>query len=538
MKTLLLILSFGSILVFGGCKKENVYDIRHFGAVGDGKTLCTKAFNDAIDFCASRGGGTVYVPAGTFYSGTIVLKSNINLHLEPGAVILGSRDTADYKRMPSSQFNEGYHHFGLIYAADCRNISITGQGIINGNGSFFMNSIDKPHSGNDFDRKFTRQGLDFMRPGSVIEDGPVSYNFRPGMLVVMLRCENITVQNVSFQDSPEWTFRIGDCEDVYISGITIRNNQLIPNSDGIHCTTSRNVRIEGCDIVAGDDAIIVTGFSDEISETGVSSIPYPSRNTGNKTGYAENVTVTNCVLSSRSACIRVGYGENPIRNLVFSNIVIYASNRGIGVFARDKSSIENVEFSNIIINTRLHSGHWWGKGEPVHVSAIRDSRNGKAGTIRNIRFTNIRAESEAGILLYASKESPLENIMLNNVFLTVQSGKYSESYGGNFDLRPAYPLDSALFAHSIPGLFAQNVRNLVIKDFSLHWKDNLPDYFADGIAVHDFNDILLQDIYSIPAFNRKELAAIRLVNGTGAEIINCRTEKGMTMVIKEKVRLK
>jgi len=536
MKTSFIVLSVCSLLAFQNCRKNDSFDVCRFGAVGDGKTLCTKAFNDAIATCASRGGGTVYVPAGTYYSGTIVMKSNINLHLEPGAVILASRDTADYMKMPTHQFQEGYVHFGLIYAADCKNISLTGHGVINGNGTFFMNSIDKPHSGNDFDRKFTRQGMDFMRPGAVIEDGPVSYNYRPGMLVVMLRCENVTVQDLMFYDSPEWTFRIGDCEDVLVTGITIRNNQLIPNSDGIHCTTSRNVRISNCDIVAGDDAIIVTGFGDEISGSEISRIPYPSRNTGNKTGYAENVTVTNCVLSSRSAGIRVGYGENPIRNLVFSNIVIYGSNRGIGVFARDKSDIENVEFSNIIINTRLHSGHWWGKGEPIHVSAIRDSRNGKAGTIRNIRFNNIRAESGAGILLYGASESPLENITLKDVTLSIEPGKYSESYGGNFDLRPAYPLDSALFAHDIPGCFAKGVINLVIKDFNLKWTDNLPNYFSDGLAIYDFRGLLLQDVFAVPAFNRKELAAIRLVNGSEAELLNCRTVKSIQLLVKEKVR--
>jgi polygalacturonase len=531
-------LSLAACFLLLGCNRPTAsYNIKDFGARGNGKSLCTGAINKAILKCNKHGGGSVIVPPGTYVSGTIVLLSHVDLHLEPGAVILGSEDTNDYRLMPGVQFSEGYNRYGMVCAEDAMNISITGRGEINGNGTFFMNGLDKPHmGGNDFDRKYIRQGDEFMKPGTVFEDGPVSYNYRPGMLVTLERCENILISDVCLRDAPEWTFRIGDCDDVHIRGISIINNPLIPNSDGIHVTTSRNVRISDCHIVAGDDAIIVTGFGHSPVPPDLSGIFSNGYKVGNKTGLAENVTVTNSVLSSRSACIRVGYGNHPIRNLLFSNLVMVESNRGIGVFARDSSIIDNVAFDHIIIHNRLHSGHWWGKGEPVHVSALQDSPHGPAGRISNIRFSNIHAESETGMVIFGTSGSRIENITLNNIELTIRRGKYSDPYGGNFDLRPAHPVSMAIFKQDIPGLFAQYVGNLKIADFELTWGDNLPAYFTHAIQVVHFKDIQLENVTGSPADPASGLAALHLSEGSGFILRNFINPAGSTILTKVNVK--
>jgi polygalacturonase len=540
MKTLILksILYFLIIWPIAACShKSGSYNILDFGAIGDGKTMNTKAINKAMQTCNKKGGGTVLIPTGTFVTGTVVLLSNVNFHLEPGAVLIGSRDTSDYLKMETILFDEGFTRFGMICAMDAKNISITGSGEINGNGTFFMNGLDKPQmGGHDYDRKFIRQGEDFMKPGTIFEDGPVSYSFRPGLLITIERCEKVRISDVSLKDSPEWTIRIGDCDDAEVRGISILNNKVIPNNDGIHVTTSRNVRISDCNISAGDDAIIVTGF-------GVSPLPdellsgkRQPLDIGNKTGIAENITVTNCVLSSRSACIRVGYGSHPIRNVVFSNLVMYESNRGIGIFARDNSSIDNILFSNIIMNNRIHSGHWWGKGEPIHISAIRDTEKGTPGTINNIRFSDITATSETGIVIFGIENSVIENIFLENIKLTINKGKYTESYGGNIDLRPAYPLDYGIFKHDIPGLYGQYVRHLTVNGFDLSWGPGLPAFFTHAVEINHFSDLLLQEIKADPASPAAGLSAIKLSNGEGEEIINCRTRKGTVLLNKEVVK--
>lgn len=517
------------------CKSHScIYNIEDYGANGDGKALNTNAINKTIEKCSRDGGGTVVVPPGTFVTGTIVLLSKVDFHLENGAVLLGSKDTSDYLMIKDPEFSEGYNRYGLISAREATNFSITGSGIIDGNGTYFMNGPDKPKSAeSDFRRKYTRQGEEFMKPGTKIEDGPVTYPFRPGLMITIEQCENIRICDVILRDSPEWTIRIGDCDNAEVRGISILNNKLIPNNDGVHVTTSRNVRISDCSIFAGDDAIIVTGFGKSPTPASLKSGTRPLT-MGNKTGYAENVTVTNCVLSSRSAGIRVGYGDHPVRNVVFSNLVIYESNRGIGVFARDDSQIENIHFSNIIIENRLHSGHWWGKGEPVHVSAIRDTQNGKPGKISNIRFSDITARSEAGILVSGMEAGIIKNIYFDNIRLTINRGRYTESYGGNFDLRPAYPLDSAIFRHDIPGLYAQYVSNLTVSGFELLWGAGLPSFFTNAIEIEHFTDVLLEGIKGGPSPSSSGLSSIMLKDGKASEIRDCNSF-GATLLKTEKV---
>jgi polygalacturonase len=532
-----LIYSYLAIMpgLFGCHQPSTTYNILSFGARGDGKTINTQAINQAIIRCNRNGGGTVLIPPGNFVSGTIVLLSDVDLHLDPGAILVGSKDTSDYLVMPEALFDEGYDRHGLIYCGDARNVSITGGGEINGNGTSFMNGLDKPHVGPDFERKYTRQGEAFMKPGDIFEDGPVSYPYRPGLLITFRRCEQVHIADVTLKDAPEWTVRIDDSEDVNIRGISILNNPLIPNNDGVHITASRNIRISDCNIFAGDDAIIVSGLGNSPMPGDSAHKTKNETKIGNKTGYAENVTVTNCVLSSRSAGIRVGYGIHPIRNLVFSNLVIYESNRGLGVFARDGSRIENVLFSNIIINNRLHSGHWWGKGEPIHVSALRDSKNGTFGTIDNIRFTDITASSETGILIFGVPESTLKNIFLNNVRLTIHAGKYTDSYGGNFDLRPAFPIEYGIFKHDIPGLYAQYVKNLTVSHFELNWGNEPAPFFTHAVEVNHFEDLILDEINGGPASSSAG-SAITISDGKHAILRNCITSGETASITKENIK--
>lgn len=275
-----------------------------------------------------------------------------------------------------------------------------------------------------FERKYTRQGEAYLPANTLFPDGPIYYEQQPGALIQMIRCERVVIENLRFLNPPEWTFRIGDCDDVLIRGITIRANLLVPNSDGIHLTTSRNVRVSDCHLSCGDDTIAVTGFG---KATGAAAhagdlADYAGRRMGNRTGYSENIAIANCVLESASAGVRVGYGRNQIRNCVFQNLVIHNSHRGLGVFARDAVDIENLLFQNITIRTRLYSGHWWGKGEPIHVSAVRQDATVPVGRIRRVTFSNILADSEGGVGIYGSPESPIEDLTLANIRLKVTAG--------------------------------------------------------------------------------------------------------------------
>lgn len=466
-------------LLLIACKKAETsrYDIIDFGAA-EGK-LCTKAIQNAIDKCSEAGGGTVYFPTGTFTSGTLFLKSNVHLYLEMGAVLEGSKDVKDYTI-------EG-KEYGLIFAEYSKNISISGNGTINGNATSFM-ILDKLHTFIDYDKSVIRQGDDFMSPKFGTSDGPVAYNKRPAMMVVFMSCENISIKDITLTNSPNWTIRVGSCDNVVIDGIEILNNTLVPNSDGIHCTHSRNVRIANSYLVCGDDAIIVSGWGNEIDVHGKADPNYVVKDStvGNKTKYGENVVVTNCVITSLSAGIRIGYGTNKIRNCLFSNIIMRDCNRGIGIFSRDSTgSIEDITFSNIIIQNKFYTGCWWGKGEPIHISCIAQEGVDKANYIKNITFKDISCSSETGAVVYSEYAGGIQNLQFHNVKMKVSKGKLTESYGGNFDLRPSKDKKDGLFKHDIPAFFFKNVSGLTMSQINVEWDSQLPTYFTNGVFLEN-----------------------------------------------------
>jgi polygalacturonase len=479
------------------------YNILDYGAVRD--KLSTTAIQKAIDTCYSHGGGTVIVPEGVFITGTIILKSNIHLFLSPGSELRSSENLEN--------FRVGNGRYGMIFCQDASNVSITGEGMINGLGSKFYET-DQNHVYPEFDKKYTRQKEGYMPEGQFFTDGPLKRKPRPWMAVVFFHCNQVSIKDITVKDTPIWAIRFGYCEDVVVDGITILNNLMIPNSDGIHLTVSRNVRIANCDIRAGDDAIIVTGFAKIEDTPGFNSKEQDKYIHGNKSIYAENVQVTNCHLQSRSAGIRIGYGQHPIRRCIFDNIVISESNRGIGIFARDSSSIEELIFSNIIIETRLHNGQWWGNGEPIHLSVISRFEGEPVGKIKDVQFNNISATSEHGILIYGHPDAHIEDIRLNNVQLRLKKGKETMGYGGNFDLRPAASPDKLIFEHDIPGIYAQYVDGLTIQDFSLTWGNDLPGFFTDGIECVDVKDLAIENFIGIANPNSPKSQKIKLTNTT------------------------
>ncbi|MFC1538914.1 glycoside hydrolase family 28 protein [Candidatus Latescibacterota bacterium] len=477
--------------------QSDKYNVLNYGAVGNGKTLNTDAINNAISDCSESGGGTVTFPPGVYVSGTIVLKSNVTLNIDNGAVIMGSGNIEDY--------GAGGLMRALIVANDAENIAITGRGVIDGNGYAFMDmnqvKVVEPDAA-DYDTQFTRQGEKYMSPEFGTEDGPVLPNRRPHPTLEINNCRNFLLTGITIKNTPAWAIRLIDSEYADFIGFKIINDPLIPNNDGIHCTSSRIVHISDFHFEGGDDAIIVTGFGDP-----------------NKT--AENVTVTNCTLKSKSAGVRVGYGDSNIRNCVFENLVIYGSNRGLGVFLRDSGSIENILFSNITIKTRMYKGHWWGNAEPIHVSVAPQTAETKLGHMKNIRFSDIVAESENGIVVHGWESSIIEDVVFDNVKLRITNSPINDTYGGNFDLRPTHVMEKALFAHDIPGLYCTLTDGIRINDFTLEWEDNIHRFFSHGIECEDFKNLVIDGFTGRQAHLSGSTPVITLANGATATIRNC-----------------
>jgi hypothetical protein len=489
--------------------------ITEHGAVADGQTLNTEAIQKAIDEVAQRGGGTVIVPPGVFLTGTIHLRSHINLHLQSGAVLKGSPNLDDYywdidNVIGSDQ--TGSAVAGILFSVNVENVSITGHGTIDGNGrSYAYHDVVKELP--EEIKKYTRQGLDYHDPSLGIQDGPVTpfEGKRPQQMLMFSQPKNLHVENITLKDSPFWAFHIADGEGIVITGIKIRNNMEMANADGINITSSSNVVISNCDIRGGDDALAFSGYSVHHGHPGFRDIRHPSR----------NVAVSNCLLQTRSSGIRIGgVDQNDLKNYSFNNIIIRDSNRGIGLFVNQDGSLENISFSNITIETRLHTGDWWGNAEPVHISVSQSAEvEKKLGTMKNIRFYNIDAISENGILIYGSEESVISDVIIDGLNLTIRNGKIQETYGGNFDLRPSLDPEKAIFAHDIPAVFMKHVRGVQIRNANITWEDeSMHRFFKHTLWAENFHDIRIDNFEGSAPRDNEEMIFLR--DGSGFSIRN------------------
>ncbi|MGD0610267.1 MAG: glycosyl hydrolase family 28 protein [Anaerolineales bacterium] len=485
------------------------FNLRDFGARGDGENMDTAALHKVIHACVEAGGGTVVVPAGTYRVGPFELFSHVTLFLESGAVILASDRLEDYPLEDSSVSMES-QRAGLVTAHHAEDVAIVGRGTIDGNGFAFVDHerIKMFEPGADYDPSYTRQGTAYMQPSSAIRHGPMDHGERPGNLLRFDGCYNVLLEGVTICNSPTWTVHIYQCEVVTIRGARIHSqgsDWRVPNDDGIDLRESKKIHISDCDINTGDDCIAVFG--------------------------SQKITVTNCTLSSRSSGIRVAYDQGQTCDCTFNNLVIH-SNRGLGVFVRGDGSVENILFSDIVIRTDLITGHWWGKGEPIHVSALAGVGSFQAlGQIRDVRFINILAESENGIVLYGSPESILRGILLENVSIRLKSSPLQAAYGGNFDLRAARDVSHALFAHDIPGLYACYCDGLTVHNFRLDGEAVLPEYFRKGLRCEHFTDLEIQGYHANPTLP-VERTAIVLQDGHG---MNVEAGKALVEMINAKL---
>ena len=389
---------------------QRIYNVVDYGAVGNKIVDDAKAIQQAIDECSANGGGTVLLPANhTFMSGPLCLKSNVNLHLEATAVLLANPDEGIYKL---SAFGENRGEGMMwIYANGADNISITGKGTIHGNGIAFM--------GKELDDSYELKPVTTFDP-------------RPHVLT-LTDVKNLTIRDITIRDGAYWTVHLIGCDGAVIDGISLLNNLKIRNGDGIDLDHSRNVRISNCHITSGDDCICLK-----------------NRREFEQYGPCHDITVTNCVMTSRSCAIKIG-SENmdSIYNVVFDNCVITRSNRGLGIQNRDEGTVTDVMFSNIIMDCQLWSDVWWGKAEPIYVTSYpRANGNhkdanwrfpkgetvGRCGEVSRIFFNNITAVSENGCFVGGDVKGKVNNVYFNNVRLF--NKKVTDYKGGQIDLRP------------------------------------------------------------------------------------------------------
>ncbi len=325
---------------------EKVYDIRDFGAVGDGVFNCTEALQKAIDTCSADGGGTVLVASGKYLFYPLRLKNDVRLEISWDAVLLAGTDPELYPEVqPNPYWKVSYalrnNKRYVMYGEGISHVCICGQGKIDFQGLSFVHVDEnlKPFEGH-WKRKHDQ--------------------LIPGRSLFFVGCKDVRLEDLTLVDTAGWFTWFLDCEDVRVRGVTMKADLRMPNSDGIHLGSCRNVVVSDCNLTNGDDCIIVRSMQEQFDE------PKP----------CENVTITNCILQSSCLCVRIGWTHDYLmRNCTFSNLVIRESNIGIGVTSprikeidqRDPPrypdtpkpypevkpfAVENLLFSNIVAETR------------------------------------------------------------------------------------------------------------------------------------------------------------------------------------------
>ena len=444
-----------------------------YGAKADGVTNDAKAIQAAVDEACANGGGTVVLESGkTYYSASITLKKNVELHLQKGAVLKASADINDYFR-PCEYINDetntlignpvtGKPSFCFIYAYKADGCSITGEGVIDGNAYSFVKRKDRYYVTGDF----------YPRPTVIYIENSNHISFK-----------DFTVWNASF-----WTLHPAGCNDVLISKIRILNDLDVANSDGIDPDHCSNVRIEGCHIECADDCICL--------KTSKGNAEY---------GPCENIIVTGCTLISTSAAIKIGTeGVGDFKNFSVDNCIISRSNRGLSIQIRDGGSVENVSFSNIMIETRRFCPDWWGTAEPIVITCFDRDENTNAGHVKNVRFKNITCKGENGVLVYSKDGSPIENISFENVSVTLS--KTTKWDSGLYDLRPG--LGREVIKKKNSAFFIKNAEGVKFEKTQIHW-ENVCGEYAHALEAEDVKGIETDGFSGTAAHKGDEAVIIR-----------------------------
>lgn len=443
------------------------YDIRDYGAVGDGITNDREAIQEAIDVCSAAGGGRVLVPGGlTFRTGSIELKRFVDLHVETGATLLASDRLEDYAYLvPPDKFvrNEsGLPSFlnseyagkplqAFIHGVGQEHVTLSGFGTIDANEVMFYGH----------DSGYHIEGTYYPRV--------------PLMLVENFT--HLTVRDVTMKNCAFWTLHPVGCDDVTIDGVRILNNLRMANSDGIDPDHCRNVRIVNCHIECGDDCIVL-------------------KNTAafNEYGNCENIVISNCTLVSTSAAIKFGTeGERSFRNVLVTNCTISGSNRGISIQIRDGGNVENVVFSNISIETRRFSHEWWGRAEAITLTAIDRKPGVKAGKIRNVRFSNISCEGENGIFIHGSADNAIEEIVFEGVRVHLKRRSKWEIEG--YDVRPCPPGSdlSGIVKTKVSPVYMRHAADIVFRGFRSFIDGEMVPYAEEAPLIADCSRVRFLD---------------------------------------------
>src|SRR5580658_6101472 len=462
------------------------FNIKDYGATGLKSDDARPALQHAIDACGKTGGGRVYVPPGEYTSGQLHLRSGVRLYLEAGATIYATLDSRQYDDTKKA---------ALIYGEDLHDIALEGAGTLDGQSTYEWHLNDMT----DYyilpnQRQMEATGKPLLRS---FPTGHPNETVYPRM-VLLLRCVDVRIAGLKFLRSRSWTINPYACKRLTIDGVYIYSSQKEAVwADGIDPDGCQDVRISNSTVETGDDALV-----------------FCSANIWGPALPTENVTVTNCRLSSASSALKFCDGNsNAVRRVAINNVVITNSNRGLAFMVFDGGIVEDVVISDVSIETRRFDWFWWGDGDPIHFNIKRRSEvdgtkrehEPPAGIIRNVSISNVIAHGTGTSAINGHPDSWLENIHLDNVRLFVSHD-------------PAAPYESTRKAIAL-----RQARDFSIKDSEVRWEQPHSATWQSGFTAEDVENLRLDtvDVEAAPASNAP---AIELTNATKVTLQSLRAE--------------
>lgn len=465
-------------------------NIVDFGAKANTNTLSTIAIQAAIDSCSAIGGGTVIVPTGTYYSGTLFIKTRVNIHLMSGAFLIGSSDPNDYPPLDikfktmfspvistNNLMDTKKRYKAFLFAENVENISITGEGTIDGNGKASSFQL-----GNDGSSKEST-----LRP----------------ILILAVNCRKVKLENISLKNSAYWMQNYLACEDVHLKGISVYNHCNY-NNDGIDID-SKNVLIEDCIIDSDDDGICLKSHD--------------------KNRFCENIIVRNCTVRSNCNVIKLGTASvGGFKNILIENIIIKSASEssirdwqkiwhfidkpntglcGISIENVDGGISENIKVNNISM-TDMHA--------PLFVK-LGNRCLCNTGKLKNIEISNLMAITHSKIAgsITGYPGNYIENISLKNISINSPGEGTKEDRKIDFPENETLYPEVNMFGDISPssGLFVRHVNRILLQNIDIKTRKD------DSRLAIIFNDVkfpIMESLDLYKSLGRKK--SIKLINSS------------------------
>lgn len=386
------------------------YNVRDYGAKGDGTTKDTAAVQKAIDAAEKAGGGEVFLPPGTYLCGTIYLKDNVDFHIGPGAVVMASPDKADYNAADVCQQNgrgyapestSGQH---LFLAIEKKNVTMRGPGTVDGNSAVFLIN---PKTNLPWGEDIRDKNDPFWRNQACIP-------FRPSQMLCFYECNNVHLTDLELKDSHYWNVFLHGCEHVFVRGLYIHNEKKkfhTHNGDGIDIDCSRYVTVSDCCIDTADDCLTLRA-------SGLDRLKHP--------GDCAYVTIANCTLSSPCNAIRVGVGNGKIHDCVVTGMTVHDARTAVNFVSAwnpkqsDGCDISNLRISNWTVDCK-HLFHVY--GGPLAKDVKRTA------TTHDIVISGMSGRvSGTSSIEGCSEDCPIRNVVLKDLDIDCEvSVKFAEN---------------------------------------------------------------------------------------------------------------